>query len=530
MRRIGRTPLFQHIQRAFRLARLRRRGITPQHSAPVAGFSRRQFLAASAAAVLAAYSRPARAEPTAGPKVAVIGAGIAGLNCTYLLKQAGFDVTLYEGSDRTGGRIKTDVGGVVDDITTEIGGEFIDTAHEDMLGLAELFELELIDTASCEEAGYKVSYYANNKLRTEEEVIEAFGPVADAVNADWDELSEDITFDSHSAFDVKMDRMTLDRYFNKNIKTPWLKDILAAAYINEFGLDLQDQSSLNFLVTIDDDTEDGFQVYGESDQRYKVRGGNQQIVDGLAGEVEENTELRHKLAQVRKLNDGTYQVTFDVPRGRRTVTADIVVLCLPFSILRDINLNVPLPAIKKKAIRELGYGINGKLIMGFQTRLWRTQGFAGDAYVDLPFMSGWDASRGQDGTQGVYTIYPGGKAASDMALGTKIDQAERLLPYLAKIFPGIKRQWLGKAVRAYWPANPWAKGSYSAYLPGQWTSLRGAEGFPVGNLYFAGEHTSLDWQGYMNGGAESGRLVAEEIIGVGAEAAKRVPRLTPAYA
>jgi monoamine oxidase len=168
--------------------------------------------------------------------------------------------------------------------------------------------------------------------------------------------------------------------------------------------------------------------------------------------------------------------------------------------------------------------------MGFQTRLWRTQGYAGDCYVDLPFMSGWDASRGQDGTQGVYTIYPGGKAARDLAAFTKFDQADRLLPELARIFPGIKKQWLKTALRAYWPANPWVKASYAAYLPGQWTGIRGAEGFPVDNLYFAGEHTSLDWQGYMNGGAESGRLVAEEIIGVGAEASKRAPRRTPALA
>ena len=38
-------------------------------------------------------------------------------------------------------------------------------------------------------------------------------------------------------------------------------------------------------------------------------------------------------------------------------------------------------------------------------------------------------------------------------------------------------------------------------------------GVPVGNLYFAGEHTSLDWQGYMNGGAEWGQLVAQRLIG-----------------
>ena len=71
-----------------------------------------------------------------------------------------------------------------------------------------------------------------------------------------------------------------------------------------------------------------------------------------------------------------------------------------------------------------------------------------------------------------------------------------------------------RRLRAYWPSNPFVRASYAAYRPGQWTGIRGAEGQTVGNLYFAGEHTSLDWQGYMNGGAESGRLAAEALIGL----------------
>ena len=68
-------------------------------------------------------------------------------------------------------------------------------------------------------------------------------------------------------------------------------------------------------------------------------------------------------------------------------------------------------------------------------------------------------------------------------------------------------------MRAYWPSNPFVRASYASYRPGQWTGIRGAEGLTVGNLFFAGEHTSLDWQGYMNGGAESGRNAAEALMG-----------------
>ena len=49
-------------------------------------------------------------------------------------------------------------------------------------------------------------------------------------------------------------------------------------------------------------------------------------------------------------------------------------LGIPFTILREIDLKVPLPHIKNKAIQELGYGANAKLILGFETRIWRTSG------------------------------------------------------------------------------------------------------------------------------------------------------------
>ena len=148
----------------------------------------------------------------------------------------------------------------------------------------------------------------------------------------------------------------------------------------------------------------------------------------------------------------------------------------------------------------------------FQSRVWRTEGLSGDSYVDQPYQSGWDSSRQQETYYGAYTIFPGGTQALELGNGTVFHQAQRLLPGLNRVFPGTKNKWLGTAVRVFWPDNPFVKAGYASYLPGQWTSIRGAEGQRVGNLYFAGEHTSLDWQGYMNGGAESGRLAAKALL------------------
>ena len=505
------TAQVSALQRAYRTARVNN-VLETVNKPPV--LSRREFLGASAALLttMAVGAQPVFALARS-PRIAIVGAGIAGLNAAYQLGKAGLHPTLYEGAAHIGGRIRTAHNGVAPGVSVELGGEFIDSAHEDMLSLVSEFGLDLIDTQAQSETGLNIAYYANGRLHTDAEVVAAFQPLAAAIDVDSAQLSDTITYQQHSAFDVKLDRTNLRDYLRRQQIPKWLFDILEAAYVNEYGLELEDQSSLNFVETIGTDTSNGFQVYGESDQRYKVRGGNDQVVHELARRVRSSIELEHRLEALERTSSGQYLLTFQVGCGAaRKVTADIVILCLPFTILREIELRLPLPAVKRRAIRELGYGTNAKVILGFQSRVWRAEGFGGDSYADLPYQSGWDSSREQASPFGAYTLFAGGNAGLAYGSGTAFQQARFLLPGLNRVFPGVEKKWLGTALRAFWPDDPFVRGSYAAYRPGQWTGIRGAEGETVGNLYFAGEHTSLDWQGFMNGGAESGRLAAEAVL------------------
>ena len=99
----GRSPLFAALRRAFGAAMGEHRQ-SPAEQPP--RLSRRRFVAGAAAGLMAAYSQPARASQS-DARIAVVGAGIAGLNATYLLANAGLSVGLYEGSDHIGGRIQT---------------------------------------------------------------------------------------------------------------------------------------------------------------------------------------------------------------------------------------------------------------------------------------------------------------------------------------------------------------------------------------------------------------------------------------
>lgn len=75
------------------------------------------------------------------------------------------------------------------------------------------------------------------------------------------------------------------------------------------------------------------------------------------------------------LRSGAYILTFATPNGEDTVVADEVILAQPFSILRTIDYSTAgFDYLKKIAIEKLGYGMNTKLTLQFDERLWNTKG------------------------------------------------------------------------------------------------------------------------------------------------------------
>ena len=189
-----------------------------------------------------------------------------------------------------------------------------------------------------------------------------------------------------------------------------------------------------------------------------------------------------------------------------------MVLALPFSVLRRVDLRVELPPEKVRAIAELGYGTNTKVVAGFRRRAWRDLGYSGAIFSDEPFGTAWDHSRLQGGEAGGLTLFPGGRAGVAATEGTDAEQAERLLRGVERAFPGAARAANGRAARSSWTTDPLALGSYACYKTGQWTTIAGTEAAPVGNLYFAGEHCHASETGYMNSGVASGRATARALL------------------
>jgi monoamine oxidase len=289
---------------------------------------------------------------------------------------------------------------------------------------------------------------------------------------------------------------------------------LDVAYVGEYGRELAEQSPWNLLWLIDSKTPDPFRIYGDSDEAFHVHGGNDQITSGLADKLSGPVELEHRLTSVVETASGTFRLAFDRGGGAtREEEFERVVFALPFTRLRDVELPSSIPAEKKQIITTLGMGTNAKLMAQFSERVWRTQHQAsGSVTTDNGLQLLWDTSRGMAGASGILTVFAGGRIGEQIGEGSAEMQLQTRLGAIDQIFPDTAATYIANsAVRMHWPTVEHTRGSYTCYLPGQ-ASFSGQEGERVGNLHFCGEHTSVDFQGYMNGGAETGERVAKEIM------------------
>jgi monoamine oxidase len=133
-------------------------------------------------------------------------------------------------------------------------------------------------------------------------------------------------------------------------------------------------------------------------------------------------------------------------------------------------------------------------------------------FSNSEIQTGWDNTQLQNSGGAGFTVYQGGLKGVALGNGTPASQAPKFVAQLDLMWPGCSAAYTGKAARMHWPEQPFTKGSYACYKPGQYTTIRGAEIKPVGNLFFAGEHCSSYFQGFMNGAAETGRMAAQDVL------------------
>lgn len=495
---MARTSLFAGLQRAAALATMTRQSGAPgldelQDMARTPnvrqGIGRRGLLAAGAGLTLA---RPHRALAASDPRIAIIGAGLAGLVVADRLVAAGLRrVTLHEANTRIGGRILSGRDLLGAGTTVELGGSFINSEHADMLALARRFDLPLEDG---EATPLDTTYFVHGARRT----------IAEIAAASTDLVAHLERMRALPA--EQQDTLSAAAVLDAAGVTGWLRTLLDLGLTQEMGLEPGRMSALYLIDSFAGGQDmNAVGLFG-SDQRYQVTGGNDRVPTALAAGLAARIRTGQRLEAVRPAGRA-YRAIF---AGGGAVEADILVLALPLTTLRQVDMAVPLPPITRRAIAQTTYGTNAKLFAGVSARPWRAARQSGECLNDLGYQTAWeDHARAGTGA-GALTIFAGGEAGVGFGRGRPAERARAATASLEPALPGVAAAFNGRSSRMNWPANPYVGGSYTCFAPGQITAF--AEAYaPAGGIHFAGEHTSEAHSGYMNGAAESGRLVAEAI-------------------
>ncbi len=458
----------------------------------------------------------ARAADTA-TSIAIVGGGLAGLTCAWRLKQAGLNATVYEASDHLGGRCQTRRDFFAEGQTAERGGELIDTGHFAVRGLAHELGLTLDDLVGAEPPGTLPFFFFDGAPYPFAEAAREFQAIDPQLRADIDAAGYPTLYNSYTPRGRELDHTSIAAYLDQIVpggRQSRLGQLLDVAYNIEYGAETNEQSSLNLLYLLGYSGKDELDIFGPSDERYHIRGGNDQMVSGLAAHLAGQVELGNELRALVRQPDGRVRLVLRQGASTREVVADQVVLALPFSILRaSVDLTRSgFSALKLRAIEDLGMGTNSKLQLQFAQRHWNDLGNTGDSYADTGYQATWESTRAQAGAPGILVDFTGGRIGFSMKKGTVQERAQKFLAQIEPVLPGIRASYNGKVTLDYWTGNPWTHGSYSFWKVGQYTAFAGIEGAAEGNYHFCGEHTSINFQGFLNGAIETGERAATEIM------------------
>jgi monoamine oxidase len=434
-----------------------------------------------------------------GVSVLVAGAGLAGLAAARDLVQSGADVAVVDARPRVGGRVWTVRDGFASGQHAEGGGDMIDEGQHEIRSLADELGLTLtrilhrgFGYARQDPSGR--THILGPSFRGWERIPTALQPVTRPY-----QLAEQ-SWDSPIAADLAR-RSVAD----------WLNDIkadpeLQATALGMRGFFLADPQELSLLALVDQ--------FASSPDRpgtwkmYRIEGGNDRLAGALALALGSRVKLQTEVVAVSHRGRA---VRVSVKNGRTLsqLTCDYVVFALPATLLRRIPISPALPSQQHGAIARLRYGRATRTLLQFSRRFWRARGRPRAIGSSLPFGALWEGNEDQRGPFGILSLLAGG-GASDAT--QSLVAAHGLTGLVQSLnWLGAARAELVGSHQTVWEADPWARGGYAFFDSSYNAGFRSWLARPFGRLFFAGEHTSIRYQGYMNGAIESGRRAAAEV-------------------
>jgi monoamine oxidase len=538
MARAPRTPGMALARRMFaRHAEAARRGIPVEELVGLqagqereeAAQTRRELIAGGATlaggAILAASPALSLAKAlgrASNPRIAIVGAGLAGLRCAHALWMnpgTPIGATVYDANpSRAGGRCWTLRGFFAEGLQSEHGGSFINSNQRAIRRLAAQLGLEeeLVNGGDLP-SGEEVYWIAGSRYTYAQ------------ANADWGSVGYPaFRHAMHElaspAGEQRLDAMSVPEWLDSTeigSESRFGRLMLANA-VTENGGDPSDMSALDLIEVTGENRRSSLSPIPGDDERFHIVGGNDQIVSRMIAQLPPGAvQSGQELVALRADSKGSSTLVFATSAGTKEVSADIVVLALPFSTLRLVDLtHSGLSPVKLNVIDTFGMGSNAKIHVELTHKTWPKLGYSGAAYGEWDrFGCAWDDSvrSGANGSPALFLGFPGAHVGASTLTGDAHGQApagdvQWLLEQIELLYPGTEAAYTGRAYEDHWALDPWVRGAYSYCRVGQASSYGALAAASEGAIHFAGEHTSVSNQGFLDGAVRSGEAAAHKIL------------------
>ncbi|GAP93114.1 putative flavin-containing amine oxidase [Rosellinia necatrix] len=446
--------------------------------------------------------------------VAVVGAGLSGLQAAYSAQQAGFSVVVIEARDRVGGKtwsVPLASGrGVAD-----LGAAWInDTKQPRIWKYVQDFGLEVVTQRLVGKAVMQVD--DNQRIVYPFGITPEFTP-EEKKNLEYIRDHIQAASLTKEAPREEDDDVSLDQYV-RNLgactKTVQMVNLWARVM---HGVESTQQSAAWFIdycrrntgllaIRADDYTGGNYM---------RTHSGTQSIAKGIAELIGHSNIFLS--APVGSIEDSRTHVLVRTTTGK-AFAARKCIISVPSTMYRDFNISPPLPPAAREVTDAAIMGHYNKAIVCYDRPWWRDLGFNG-FFMSFtgPITLGRDTSVDEKRFFSL-TCFVNGKNGEDWSKLAPHDRRGVVLKQLATIFGVGADSEVFKPIEVFdqvWKHEQYSKGALAPVTAiGHYVKFAEVYGKPVGNIHFVGTEYSTEWKGYMEGALCSGEKGAQEVADV----------------
>ena len=446
------------------------------------------------------------------PDAVVIGAGLSGLTAARILEERGLDVQVVEARSRVGGRVRsmTTPGG-----TLESGGATIGGGYRRVIAAAERYGVGLVDATPL------LRFFREQELVLDGALIP---------RAEWPEhAANPFPERDRGLMPWNFGRVLTVRENPLEAPAAWLDpsharaDISLRAWMKGLGLseaairigyDLnpafgRDASDVSALLLF-------FRAAFSTSQRraapegvvgFNLKGGAARLPEAMAASLGRGV---HFGKEVRRIEDDGKGVTVGCADGA-VYRASRVICSLPFPVLRRVAMDPPLSCLQREAVRKLPSQPVTQLYFGVRSPFWEADGLAPSLYTDGP-AGMFAAARPDSASTEVtgFTAWVMGEQGRRLDALPARAAAALVVREIESVRPAARDQLEFIGLKS-WGADPFARGAWATFRPGQVSRFAAAMRAAHGRIHFCGEHLAEASRG-MEGAMESGERAAREVI------------------